>query len=251
VKRLLVIFFSYYAIQSFAFPSTFQSNLIKLSGRTPLLNGPNCWNSVLYLHGFVKTLRFSSEDELNYWLTGPFCRKLAPFELVQFSDVSRIRTQEQDIHSMIFLDPELSFSKNTSLAGDAYDSLRSSLVHSMYRLEKNCLTSECTRWVEYYRCNYSKASDRDHDKPIYVYLRSHLDQIEQDLESFLFSKPADIEMARSYGRLLQSEVVQIQDYLKSDGQKLSTQNQQLFKIETRSLLTQARILMNSRSHSSL
>ncbi len=246
MKCLFLVLLSFCTLQSFAFPSTLPSNLIKLNGMTPVLNGPNCWNSVLYVHGFVKTLRFSSEDELNYWLTSPSCRKLAPHELVQFADISRIRDQQQDIHSMIFINPEHSFSKNTSLAGDPYGFIRSSLVHSMYRLESNCFNSECSRWVEYYRCNYSKAADRDHDKPIYVYLRSHLDQIEQDLESFLFSKATEIKKVHNYGRLLHSEVLQIQNYLNSEGQNLSTQNQLLFKIETLSLLTQARVLMNSR-----
>lgn len=230
---------------------THQSNLIKLSGMTPQLNGPNSWNSVLYVNGFVKTLRFSSEDELNYWLKSPHCRKVSAHEPLQFADVSRIRTYEQDIHSMIYVNSEISFSKNTSLAGDSYGAIRSSLVHSMYRLENNCFTSGCTRWVEYYRCQYLKVYDQDHNKLFYIYVRDRLDQIESRLEAFLFTQVTDIDKVHNFGRHLQSEARQILEHLNSEGQNLSTQNQQLFKSETLSLMTQARVLMNSRLPSSL
>lgn len=163
--RLYALFFlltCFSALTSRAATSSSQAlaRVQALEGRDPLISGPNCWNSVLYIQDLVENLRYSSPEELQFWLGSAFCEKIEASKDLQTTDVVAIRSQvDGELHAMTWLNENLVFSKNTSHKRDLYETQNTDLILSMFRVnDSSCQNPNsknqlrCTRWADFYRC---------------------------------------------------------------------------------------------------
>ncbi len=145
-------------------------NLENLFKKAPARNGPNCWNTALYSKNLLRSIRFTSADEFNFWLNSPYCRPLQENEANLPGDIIAIRTYEFDpvlnkytseiseVHGFTNVSELLSFSKDTSRKDDLYDLATKADVFARFRLDKKeCqqIIGEdkgCSIWANYFRC---------------------------------------------------------------------------------------------------
>ena len=144
-----------------------------LIGRKTRLSGPNCWNTVLFTAGMARRPRFSGAREMSLWMSSPYCRQLAVKETPLPGDIIAMRTAArtnpgrgagaEELHGMVFLSPELAFSKNTSRKDDKYAIQRAPLIYqSFHFVSAECEFAEgtpdnCLTWANYYRCSDPEA----------------------------------------------------------------------------------------------
>lgn len=168
---LLLTCFSALTSRAAASPSSSQQALTRvqaLEGRDPLISGPNCWNSVLYIQDLIENLRYSSPEELQFWLGSAFCEKIEASKDLQAGDVVAIRSQaDGELHAMTWLNENLVFSKNTSHKRDLYETQNTDLIFSMFRVNDSSCQSpnyksqlRCARWADFYRCRSASEERR-------------------------------------------------------------------------------------------
>ncbi|MGZ3790462.1 MAG: hypothetical protein ACXVLQ_18185, partial [Bacteriovorax sp.] len=135
----------------------------------PAMNGPNCWNTALRLSGLVESSRYTSPEEMTFWMNSPYCRELSGSEQSLPGDIVEIRSADPDqpqsideIHGMIYLSDALVFSKNTSSHMSPYGIQRASLVYQTFRIDDpKCEKvhghpNDCSKWANHYRCKRSE-----------------------------------------------------------------------------------------------
>ena len=144
-----------------------------LIGRKTRRNGPNCWNTVLFIARMARRPRFSGAHEMSFWMSSPYCRQLTiretprPGDIIAMRAAARTNPGEgagtEELHGMVFLSPELAFSKNTSRKDDRYAIQRAPLVYqSFHFVSADCEFAEgtpdnCLTWANYYRCSDPEA----------------------------------------------------------------------------------------------
>jgi hypothetical protein len=108
-------------------------------GVCPMKPGPNCWNTSLVSAGITSKMRYTSSEEMNFWMTSPLCRERANDEEIQAGDIIAIRDQRgQEVHGFVHLTNELSYSKN-GYSNHTWFSLQSpENVYRVYDVEKEC-----------------------------------------------------------------------------------------------------------------
>lgn len=162
-------------------------------------NGPNCWNTALRLSGLVQFTRFSTPEELKFWLDSSYCRELSESEKSLPGDIIEIRAPNEEIHGMIYLSEDLVFSKNTSGKSSPYGIQRSSLIYQNFRVDNTqCKKvqgspSTCTRWANHYRCNRVE-SDRNTLKKInieFAALSAEVTKIESVISEYVVKSDKD------------------------------------------------------------
>ncbi len=147
----------------------------RVNGKKTFRNGPNCWNNVLFTGNMAQAPRFSAAGEMTFWMDSPYCRQLGIRETPRPGDIVAMRTSArkgsragappEEMHGMVFLSPELVFSKNTSSKNDPYHMQRAPLVYQTFHfVSEQCEFVEgtpetCSTWANYYRCS-DPAADR-------------------------------------------------------------------------------------------
>lgn len=123
-------------------------------------NGPNCWNSVLRVAHLISGFRFSSPEEMTFWMNSPYCHLLSENESSLPGDIIAIRDKDaSEIHGMFFISEDLVFSKNTSSRMSRYGIQRANLVYQTFRLDElRCRkrqgpSLDCNRYSSHYRCH--------------------------------------------------------------------------------------------------
>lgn len=149
------------------------------NGGSSHIDGPNCWNTALVLSGLKTGLRFTHPQE---WLDNLnlHCQEVL---VPKFGDVGRIyHSKDGEVHGFIHIDDQTIFAKHgeSTLHGHQYMSYEKML--DQYGRTRQCridddFSPECFHELKYYRCGSNSLSQAE----ILV------DQIDQDLEIFLFS----------------------------------------------------------------
>lgn len=220
----------------------------ELEDKVPLINGPNCWNSVLYQKGFVSHIRYSSPEEISFWLASPYCEKLEKNQTKKPGDVLTILSHEGHVHSMLRLDDVDVFSKNTSHRLDPYSDIRADLVYSMFRLyDLNCSAEQerCAYWMEIYRCHSHQADLQEFFKahPAYEKFWSRLERLSKSVQEMTFDAQMSKAKIRHRALVIKAGLIQIKKDLKDfNGNKKGFFWEALYS-EIGSLQTQVRILL--------
>lgn len=140
-------------------------HVLNYQGKTPAYNGPNCWNLSLVMKEILPGLRYSTPDEMAYYMRPPICRNLAPDEKKQVGDVGAIRGVfeglKEESHGFIYLSDDLSYSKNGFSKVAPYEVQSTEKVLSIYGVPKDpkCREnqldthSDCGTAVSYFRCS--------------------------------------------------------------------------------------------------
>ncbi len=85
--------------------------------------GPNCWNTALYVRGIASALRHSSSREFSHWMSSPLCRALGAREKPAPGDIIAIRELSggSEFHGMIYVSERLAFHKESVAPDSAYE----------------------------------------------------------------------------------------------------------------------------------
>ena len=133
-------------------------------GKDSGFDGPNCWNLALVMKGILPGLRFSTKDEMAFYMNSPLCRNLEPNEERKPGDVVAIRElvnkKTFEFHGFIYISDKLAFSKNGETYESSYELQPLNKVFASYQLSGNeqCygnqvdLNSSCLNATSYYRC---------------------------------------------------------------------------------------------------
>ena len=174
-------------------------------------NGPNCWNTTLFLTQLNSVIRFTSDQEMSFWMDSPYCRELAETETAQPGDLIAIRRSQpiaqrqfEEVHGMIFISEALVFSKNTSSSMSSYHIQRGSLIYQNFHVDdSDCLKvkghpSRCHIWANYFRCK-SPLNDRElleKKNPLFASLSQKVGEIETFLSQFVIANQGNFKNQR-------------------------------------------------------
>ena len=189
LKLLLHLFFQICLAQT-------PSRMDALNEKLPKMNGPNCWNAALYVTHLIESMRYSSPEELAFWLNSKYCKKIQDSEQIQAGDIVALRSHEGELHAMLWLKDNMVFSKNTSHRLDPYQKIEAPLIFSMFRVNESICqqprseySQACSRWTDYYHCESSQA-DRIRELNLNDELRNfyeHSHRMNQQIEKIIFS----------------------------------------------------------------
>lgn len=121
-------------------------------------DGPNCWNATLVASKIVPQVRYTSQNEMNFWMSSPLCREKNTGEPLSPGDVVAIRNGDDgEVHGFIHLSDNLSFSKNGYDRSMAYSLQDPDFVFDTYEVPKECRRKvgepeECHIWANYFTC---------------------------------------------------------------------------------------------------
>ncbi len=121
-------------------------------------NGPNCWNATLVASKIVPQVRYTSDEEMHFWMTSPLCREKKMNEPLSPGDVIAIRDHDNgEVHGFTHLSDNLSFSKNGFNRDMAYSLQDPEFVFDLYEVPKECRRKvgepeECSSWANYFSC---------------------------------------------------------------------------------------------------
>jgi hypothetical protein len=176
--------------------------VVKYHGANPKTDGPNCANLALVMSKILPSLRYSTPDEINFYMRPPLCRQLKDGENKEPGDVGTIREiqdgEVSESHSFIYISEKISYSKNGAEKDVAYQLQPLNKVFSSYDVpdraecRKNEITDKsanCGQAVAYFRCQSMEeylAKTKNIPKKIRAAF-NRLDSLESCLESSEFS----------------------------------------------------------------
>ncbi|AFY01281.1 hypothetical protein Bdt_1586 [Bdellovibrio bacteriovorus str. Tiberius] len=142
-------------------------HVVKYHGATPEVDGPNCWNLSLVMSNILPSMRYSTPEEMNFYMRPPLCRALKDGEKKEPGDVGAIRQiagvgKTNEYHGFIYIDEKIAYSKNgfSSMAPYALQTLDK--VYKTYEVPNkqecrqnviNAKSSKCGQAVAFYRCD--------------------------------------------------------------------------------------------------
>ena len=144
---------------SMSIDSVLPKFVAEIYGTKAEYGGPNCWNAVLVAGKFIPNLRFSTPEEMSFWMDSPLCREMESSEVLQPGDIMAIRhVGEGEVHGFVYVTDELTFSKNAYYRKDAYLLQNPDPIFTQYGAPEGCRKKEsakdpkCRNYVTYYRC---------------------------------------------------------------------------------------------------
>lgn len=131
----------------------------KTNGVCTVNSGPNCWNTALISSGVLSSQRYTTPEEMKFWMSSPLCKKRESPDKPRPGDIVAIRggagSYSVDLHGFVYISDELSFGKNGPEINDPYEFKKTSEVFKVNQIPKECQTSrhsDCLKWAEYYQC---------------------------------------------------------------------------------------------------
>jgi len=108
--------------------------------KNTIVDGPNCWNSVLFSLGANQTLRFS-QNEMDYWMKSPLCKKREgkplPGDLVNLSYLYEDSTTLL-AHTYQVLSPNIAFNKTSPNKNHPYEIIQQDEYFNRYLFPESC-----------------------------------------------------------------------------------------------------------------
>lgn len=123
----------------------------------PNSSGPNCWNASLVAAKIIPQLRYSTPQEISFWLNSPLCREKKVNEALAPGDIIAIVTKAgHQHHGFVYVSENLSFSKNGVENENPYSLQDPKSVFSKYQVSPKCerVSSKgaCGNHAKYYSC---------------------------------------------------------------------------------------------------
>ena len=139
--------------------------LVKYHGAYSNINGPNCWNLALNISNILPALRYSSPEEMSFYMSSLLCRPLENGEQRQPGDIGAIRDVMfggvLEAHGFVYITDNLVYSKNEYFSSIGYELLGLDEVYTHFSVPINSecrqnqidLNGTCERAVSFFRCN--------------------------------------------------------------------------------------------------
>jgi hypothetical protein len=136
----------------------------KYQSVNPTYSGPNCWNLALVMKDILPGLRYSTPEEMAFYMQPPLCRSLKNDEPLKAGDVGAIRNivnhKIQESHGFIYISDKLAYSKNGFSKYSPYSLQTLENVYQVYDVQNKpeCrsnqidVEADCETAVSYYRC---------------------------------------------------------------------------------------------------
>lgn len=166
-----------------------------LNNQYSLFEGPNCWNSVLYLKGISPSINYS-DGEMVFWLNSPLCEQTIHAQkgdIVDFAVLNETGDNYNTFHSYLYLSDKIGFTKNGPDKEENYHMTSHEDVAKFYELDfKNCsnksyqegIALNCEEISTYYRCkDFSYLIKNLENDALY----SEVSRIGDDLTKMIFS----------------------------------------------------------------
>jgi hypothetical protein len=172
-------------------------------GTCSTLNGPNCLNASLVTSKILPYFRYTSGEEMTFWLSSPLCQERRPGERREAGDIVIIRNANAgDVHSFVYLTDELSFSKNGFKKENPYLIQSTKFIFQNYKVAKECeqiyhqptVDQKCPLYANSFKCMPLAKYLKDHplkDKALIETWKS-LDELECKFSESLFTKLGEI-----------------------------------------------------------
>lgn len=123
----------------------------------PQTSGPNCWNASLVASKIIPQLRYSSEQEMDFWLKSPLCKeKKSKDKLMPGDIIAIVHKTDGQYHGFINISDNLSFSKNGFDKDNPYTLQDPKNVFKIYEVKPECERTDnpgsCVTYAKYYSC---------------------------------------------------------------------------------------------------
>lgn len=142
-------------------------HVVQYHNARPEIDGPNCWNLSLVMSNILPSLRYSTPEEMNFYMRPPLCRELKDGEAREPGDVGAIRqitgfAKTQEYHGFIYISDKIAYSKNGFSNRAPYQLQSLDNVYDVYSVpkrpecRKNQISSEsaqCRQAVAFFRCD--------------------------------------------------------------------------------------------------
>lgn len=173
------------------------NHLEKYMGISPKYNGPNCWNLALVMKNILPALRYTTTEEMAFYMASPLCRQIKDDEKKIPGDIGAIRTISsfgiQEYHGFIYISDDLAYSKNGFAKENPYMLIPTDIVMSVYNVpdDPRCRKNEinesnlkCGNASSYFRCMSMEEylAKQDTPKEIMTAIK-HVDNFDKCLES--------------------------------------------------------------------
>lgn len=136
--------------------------LSEYEGVTSDFDGPNCWNASLVASKILPYPRYSTAEEMYFWLNSPLCHEVSRKSEMEPGDVIAIRDENnEEYHAFIYISPDLAFSKNGNFHREPYGLTPTKMVYQFYDVFDECertLTNQtvqgeyCLKSAQIFRC---------------------------------------------------------------------------------------------------
>lgn len=123
----------------------------------PSFSGPNCWNASLVAAKIIPQLRYSTPQEMDFWVKSPLCKekksgeKLAPGDIVAI-----MHKTDGQFHGFVNISENLAFSKNGTENDNPYTLQDPKNVFKVYEVKPECERvdnpGKCKTYAKYYSC---------------------------------------------------------------------------------------------------
>jgi hypothetical protein len=150
---------------SFDITTCVPEHVKKFQDSKPLIEGPNCWNLSLVITEIIPVLRYTSPNEMSYYMRSPLCRQISDQDQKQPGDIGAIRTIKNqkitEYHGFIYISDKISYSKNGYQTTNGYSLQSLDSIFKLYDVpnKKQCRKNEisvntkCSFAVSYFRCS--------------------------------------------------------------------------------------------------
>ncbi len=158
-------------------------------------DGPNCWNTALYMSGVVDVIRFTNDREFNFWMNSPLCTELEKDAPVLPGDLIVERGESGEQHVSVAISDEILFEKIGFEKSLQYQLTttpemtpeQSEAGGKFCGRVKGQRPKECNLgWYNYYRCQSINEYIKNNPKttpPEFVQYNQSMDQIECNLQN--------------------------------------------------------------------
>lgn len=205
--------------------------LVKLyEDKRPDISGPNCWNNSLVTVGILPHYRYSTPEEMEFWMKSPLCRERRPNEKISPGDVVAIRDEKKDeYHGFVYISDNLGWSKNGFSNNSAYGIQDLKGVFDVYGVTKNCqrkygMDTKCEKFANIYKCEswdkyWSKVDEKTKAK-LDQDIEESLNYVECNISNFVFDEKT---IDKNVTELIQN-TIQILEYDILDKKAAMTKN---------------------------
>lgn len=205
----------------------------KYQGQEVQKSGPNCWNSILVFSQILPGFRYSSPEEMNFYMNSPLCRSIEngekkPGDIGIYRDKHE-ENEKSEVHAYIYISDRMSFSKRNPSYLNPYEIVSTST--DFKRAQEAELNSKKDRELDtqFFRCmsldSYLKKNHSDISSTFQVALKQ-LQEQECLQHDFLIGRSSNnkaiIEVFAALGKLAS-------DRLKDQDSNISEKEKFLWK----------------------
>ncbi len=118
----------------------------KFHDKSSTKSGPNCWNLALVVNKILPSMRETSDQEFDYFLSSPLCKEIVDHEKIMPGDIGTIESRlisgyKRHIHGFIHVGKDIVYNKLGIDVKSKFQIMSYQDMHKVYPI--NALDGEC------------------------------------------------------------------------------------------------------------